>query len=130
VVLSGAVIAGDVEEDDLGLSLTGGTLAGAVSLDELFTGLNTYLMSDSCSCLGLREPLIDLDTRICRSVDSSTCADMGQDICATISGACGLLVPIVAGQAELDTDNDGELDSLSIYLYVEMDGTNISGPSE
>ncbi len=133
VVVDRAGLTGDVSGDANGIDIAGGTLSGAVSLASIVDALNGYLQSDSCSCLGLNGPLIDLSAGIgpqaCSGMyDDSTCADEGQDICSTIAGACVLAVPVIAGQTDIDLNGDGDPDAISVYLELEMSGTNISGP--
>jgi hypothetical protein len=130
IVVSDAQFTGQVGEDALGITLTDGTIAGSVPLQSIVDGLNAYVTGESCSCLGLDTPLIigSGSSFNCTGIaETSTCADLGQDNCATIYRLCATAVLIIGDATDIDADGDGDNDSLSMLLHVQMAGTQITG---
>ena len=125
VTISQAQLDGIVADADPGIAFTDATLAGAVTLDSLFGALNGFLLSDTCECLGLEGDLIQ--NGACTAVPPGAMCDGDGDICKTIADACGIAVPIIGNQVDVDTDGDGMDDAISIFLNLDMDGTTITG---
>ncbi|MGM0559153.1 MAG: hypothetical protein ACQEVA_22400 [Myxococcota bacterium] len=128
----------DTPESDLadkGVFLTEGKLGGFTTVADLFDALNTF--TGNCECLGLAdgENLIDYDPNDPLNPETTSCnenADAGacegtDDTCFQIADNCGLVVSVGPGLADLDTDGDGAVDSISIGLEFTAAGADISG---
>ncbi|MEL6178658.1 MAG: hypothetical protein AAFS10_06875, partial [Myxococcota bacterium] len=123
----------DASVDGDGVALADGELAGAVPLTAVVDALNNFLASDNCACLELDGPLITGEGAAfaCTGSPGGTCS--GDDaICGTIASACGLAVPIVVGQADIDLSGDGVSDSISVFIRIGASGATVTGltPSE
>ena len=122
-----AVLGGSVAAHRDGIALRDGTLSGAVPWASLIAAINDFLSSPNCSCLGLDEDLIDAQARRCGAVDTSTCEAMGQQVCGTLAGACGLAVPVLAANLDIDLDGRDGVDAFSAYLHLGAEGTDVLG---
>lgn len=106
-----------VTEDDI--AYDSGELSGYVSLDLLFEEMNTLLLSDECDCLGAEEDIYvggdgDWDSN-CIGEDDHQCED--DSLCATLGAdgqVCTLGPSLATGAADLDTDDSGNEDAISI----------------
>ena len=132
ITITNAQIEADLTEDSLGIATSNMTMAGVVSLRSVVDALNAFLRSEQCSCLGLEGPLIDLSLgagpQSCvGQFDDATCAEEGQDLCSTIASACLLVMPVLDGQTDIDLNNDGSPDALSVFIRLELTGTQITG---
>jgi len=124
-----ARLKGGLSSDASGVTMVDGSLSGAVPLTSVIGALNAYVASDTCACV-TGGPLVDLSQGVgpqaCNAnIDASACPS--GDTCGTIVGACAFVVPILAGQADIDLDGDGTKDAISLYIHLTATGTNISG---
>ncbi len=122
-----AVLRGGLASHNGGVALRDGTLSGAVPWASLIGALNDFLRSPNCSCLGLEDDLIDAEARSCGRAQTDTCEAMGQGICGTLAGACGLAVPLLAANLDIDLDGQNGTDAFSAYLHIGAEGTDVLG---
>ncbi len=130
--LAPAYLIGDLSTDeDGGISMSDGSMVGAVGLVSIFESLNAYLTSDSCACLGLEEPMIDVSRgfgpEACvMAPETATCGPEAE-ICTALVAGCAVAVPLVAAQADVDLNSDGRPDAISAMLRLEMAPALLSG---
>lgn len=130
--ISGTQIEGDVAygANGVGLDINTGMLGGYVQMEDIYGALNAYF-DTNCTCLGLDGPLvtyIDENTKAqCASKPpTSTCSDdPDTEICDTIAGFCGLALGFI--KPDIDSDDTGVPDSISIGAWVEAVSANIVG---
>jgi len=151
--IHGATIEAEIDREasDLagdGVVVTNGKLGGYVLLKDVVALLNNLLTP--CGCLGNPEVAIrypgtsegdpDLFPDNCSGDCALTCTEMVRNqaddcgpnsglicrqtdqICSTVGGLVQL--------ADLDSDNDGQLDALSIGALFEMTGARIAGVAD
>ena len=117
--------------DDKGVFLQEGELGGFATIADLYDALNGF--ASTCECYGLEEgeTLISYDENDPVNTDLVTCADVEtdtcDDTCGTIAQYCSSAVPIIAGQADLDSDGDGVKDSITVGLTFTAAGADITG---
>ncbi len=135
VTVSQARIEADVDAansalDATGVSLSGGKLGGVVKVRDVFTAANEFA-ANSCTCLGLTQPLLD-DNGMCPEDggDVTACEDAMEDTCATVGENCGLF-GAVSIFADVDLDGDGAAgtidDGLSLGASFTTAGAEITG---
>jgi hypothetical protein len=125
-------ITGDATITADGVSYTNGTLSGYVKASDIFGALNQ--VAGTCDCLGLNgSDLIELvnDKWQCSVANTAFdgCKGDPVSLCDSLSGAgqvCGLLGAI-SGFLDIDTDNDGKGDALSLGLRWEGVNASITG---
>lgn len=134
VVIEDAVLRATIRLDDNGVVLSNATIAGVLPLQSLIDTVNDYLLSDTCECIHLESPLVDLRAGEGRETCvgdpmPNRCAEEGGDaaVCATISSSCRLFMDLMFNEVDIDTDGDGENDAFSIYLALSARGTSIGG---
>lgn len=120
---------------DQGVFLTEGTLGGFATVADLFDALNGF--SANCDCLGLAdgEDLIDYDPNDPLNPDTTSCNENADadacegvdDTCFQIADNCQTVTTVGPGLADLDTDGDDVVDSISIGLRFTAAGANITG---
>jgi hypothetical protein len=130
LVVTRAQVSGVVGQDENGLTFTQATVGGAIRYEDLIDALNAYLRSPICSCLQLDEPLIT-EGRLCTGeFETESCNSPTQEVCGAIAANCGLLVPILRGQTDIDLDDDRRADSYSVYIHLAGSGTHLDGLAE
>jgi hypothetical protein len=125
LTLEKVTIEGSVETDDLGIALKDVGLSGGMDIEKLIGLLNDFLVSDECACADIEAPLIALDGCLGQA-EASSCMDE-KAICSSLVASCELLGQILLGNADLDLDDDGENDALSVYLKMGGVGTRVEG---
>jgi hypothetical protein len=132
--LRSVLIEGALATDASGIIVMNGRLGGVVTLQNLYEAFNAFLLSDTCDCLGISAPVITFDPLadewVCAQVDGSGCApDTDGETCGTIVEFCQFAVATFGNAADVDTDEDGDPDALSIYMTFSMVGTDLLGPA-
>ncbi len=132
LIIDRATLRGEVSVDAPGIGLADGTVGGVIRFGNFIGALNALLQSDFCSCLGLDSPMIDLSLgngpRACvGQFDSGTCEQRGQGLCGALADNCGLIMLILPGQMDVDTDNNRRNDAFSVFLRLEGQGADIIG---
>lgn len=132
VVIEEATFTGLIERTESGIRLIESRLTGVSSMASLTKAFNDYAASELCGCLGLEGPLIDLSLgsgpQACVGrADLDACTDERQETCTTIAAACPLLVPILNGQADIDTDGDGAPDAASVLITMKGEPASFIG---
>ena len=130
MIVTNALLAGTVTRDGQGARLGGGTLGGQLTLEDLIASVNDYLLSETCECLGLEGPMLDL--RVGQGPEAcvgeftaSNCGDQG--ICATLARNCRIFMNLLIPNMDLDTDGDGDFDAFSAFLRLSGQGAVIEG---
>ncbi len=129
LIIKRASVRGTLSAVGDGIAVANGTLSGVVSLADFFAAINAFLGSEACGCLRLRGPLLVLDEGTGAWSCSNTFDDMcgRNDPCSTIASLCSLALGIFLNNADIDTDGDGEPDSLSAFLRVRLSGAKLVG---
>lgn len=138
LVISNAQIEADVDTTQStiadGIWLTNGKLGGVVRIDDILDGVNNF--ASTCDCMGLSgDDAISYQandvagTAECNvgTTEADACTADGQDSCATIAKNCSLVVNVLPLLADIDTDNDGTNDAVSVGAKFETVGTTFSG---
>ncbi|MFP4597843.1 MAG: hypothetical protein ACLFVJ_06310 [Persicimonas sp.] len=140
LLISQAQIEAEVDMDNSsiedGVALTDGKLGGVIQVTDIYDGINSF--AGSCDCLGIDEPLIDysidgegnLSAECNENADADACAEAGEDSCETIGGQCTLLSSILPSFADVDLDDDGVEDSISIGAEFSTEAAAISGVAD
>jgi hypothetical protein len=125
VAIHDAHLTGTVGQDANGITLTDGTLSGAVDVEELFAIFNA-IIAGMCPCID--GPLWSFEEGSCQDIaDFSGCGE-NRDSCAQVGNVCSLIPNLLAGAADLDRDGDEENDALSVFFHISMQGTDLVGP--
>jgi hypothetical protein len=117
----------------VGLSFQQGQLGGAITMDDLYAALNAY-SNEECDCLGLGGDLITFDPdkgkMACASTENSSCDsnDPDEDTCAQFGSFCGAALLFL--KPDLDLDDDGEKDAMSLGLWLDATSATIVGLSQ
>ena len=155
LTVNGATIETEIDEadsnigDGTGVSLIKGKLGGYVLMKDVIALVNN-LMS-TCDCLGNPETAVDFPTSgqpdevdLCVDPDSpdcevactmdvqdkaGDCTDDDGAICSNAGTVCGFTDQL-GGFADLDFDDDGQGDAVSIGALFEAKGAEITGISE
>ncbi len=106
-------------------SISQGKLGGVVRKAVIVEALNGFVDS-SCSCLGLGQPLIDPATDKCATGGSSAACD---EPCASLYSYCSLATMMFGTILDIDLDQDGITDSMSIGLQFQSIPAKIVGNS-
>lgn len=126
------------EAGDRGLNLTEGKLGGVIPMEELYAALNGYV-SSSCDCLGLgEEPWLgdgsggpwlgegtDVKCSDTAKANKDNCDSPDDEVCNQLAGFCSIIVGVLG--PDIDQDNNGLDDSLSVGLMLEAVSANITG---
>jgi hypothetical protein len=131
-VVSGTLIeaAVSVGPNKKGLAVDNGKLGGYIKMADLYAALNAYV-AGSCECLGIDGELIAYNDEkgkmACASVENSSCDsnDPDQDTCAQFSSFCGAALLFL--KADVDSDDDGEKDAMSVGAWFSGTSANITG---
>lgn len=113
------------------VTYTMGEMSGYIPEDEVFAGINSIASSPTCTCLGLNgadlynEDAMGRWSGTCQDV-SNKCLTSDEFPCRVIAGTsifdgqvCTVLPGILTNAADIDTNNDGDYDALSIGLTWE-----------
>lgn len=130
LVVTRAQINAAIATDENGIAVMDATVGGAIPYEDLIEALNAYLRSPICSCLGLEEPLITGGRFCTGEFTTDACRSPTQEVCGAIASNCGLLVPILRGQTDIDLDGDRRADSYSVFIHLAGSGTLIEGLAE
>jgi hypothetical protein len=99
---------------------------GYLRMVDLYASLNSGL-ADSCACLGLDNGLYLFDETTqqvaCAKTPSNTCDE--EDSCNTLAGFCGATNGLLKG--DLDSDDDGVMDAMSVGAWVSATSATITG---
>ncbi|MFW5965997.1 MAG: hypothetical protein ACOCV2_00705 [Persicimonas sp.] len=113
------------------VELSNGELAAEVLLDDLFGAIND--VAEQCSCIDRDSlPLYTEESSgwTCNATndDANQCSGTGNP-CEFFSepSQCDLAAGFIEDEADLDTDNDGEVDALSLGATFEAVGAKIEG---
>lgn len=125
-------LTGELAVSGEGVALSDGVLAGALPVRDVVAGVNAFVGSDACACLGLDGPLIDLDAPQDAACNASATPEAcGESVaeaqCASLAGACSLWVSVMSGGADLDLDADGAPDAYSLMMTLEMSPAVVEG---
>lgn len=138
-----AELEAEVDEDNSsaedGVALTDGKLGGVVGVIDVYDEINTF--AENCDCLEIEddEDLITYDeddlsqaTTECNLPDDgNTCSeeDDAEAPCYTLGDFCSELT-FLPQVADIDTDDDGDEDALSIGATFGAEGTTVEGIGE
>ncbi len=133
LVISEAQLSGTVDMDKSsiadGVFINDGKLGGVVRSKDVLDAVNGY--ASTCDCLGLgSDKLITYDesdvngTVACTPLDNDTCDS--NSTCEKVGSSC-MLISSVPALADVDTNNDGTPDALSIGARFTTDGATFSG---
>jgi hypothetical protein len=117
-----------------GVSYSGGTFSGYVTLEELLEAYNDFIQTN-CSCLSPPDPVFVREstgsiTNRCTDLDSAACLSAGNDLCYQIGSTCFTLVGILPMTADLETDSSMTgYDAYSFGFEWTAVPANISGLS-
>ena len=132
-VVADASLDGDLED---GVTLSNGTIGGLLLLEDLADVVNDFMRD--CDCLGnpgeviLIDDFGDLeaqcDFELAGGADDAekACMDTDEELCGTIAEFCDF-VSFVSLAADVDTDNSGNDDAISVGLDFDAEGVSISG---
>lgn len=123
LVLDEAMIEGEVTVVGDKLWIEEGKLGGAVRKSVIIAGLNAFVES-SCSCLGLSKPLIDPETEKCATGGNSAACD---EPCASLNSYCSMATMLFGSILDVDLDQDGLVDSMSVGLMFQSIPARIVG---
>lgn len=118
-----------LEPTPIGIRVFEGQLGGVVPLDDVMAGLNSFLRSERCSCLGLDEDLIQIGAGgyVCQEPPNTSSSCRGEaELCSVIASACTLAIPIITGQADQTLSNG--LPALSVFIEFEAEGARLRLP--
>ena len=108
-----------------GVGLRDGRLTGGVTIESIARFLNDFVAAPGCACLGLEGPLIVLDRGVADAcsvpIDASGCGD-DQTSCRFFAERCRIIVPMFTGNADVDSDGDGQNDALGVDLIIQALG--------
>mgnify|MGYP000112000107 CR=1 FL=1 len=131
MLIEDVYLEGTVRRDSQGIALFNASLAGVLTAQSFVDTVNEYLTSESCTCLGLEGPLIDLrlgtSNEACVGEFTTRDCNDQEGICTAIAGTCGIFMSLLSGSLDLDTDEDGQPDAFSVYLRLSGQGTQITG---
>ncbi len=100
----------------------GAKLGGVIKETDLYAALNGFMASSDCVDLGGDE-FISPDGMCSSNIDTSACPD--GDTTATLAGFCSTLLAFIT--PDIDTDNDGEEDAISIGVWLKATSATIDG---
>lgn len=123
VIVDQAMIEGQVSlVGDSKLHIEDGKLGGVIRKTVLVEALNTYVKS-TCDCLGLNQELFNGETNKCATGGTPDNCFYG-DGCAEIYNYCGMAASIIDLVLDVDVDNDGTNDSISVgVLFTAIPAT-------
>jgi len=119
----------DLSDDVEGVTVVDGRLGGWTYLSLIFDTLNA-LFDEQCSCLGLTGPRIAYSIDAggwdiqCDTPAESTCTEEDNPMCA--SSFCNSVL-ILQNLADVDTDDDGVEDAVSVGVRFSGGPAEISG---
>jgi hypothetical protein len=112
--------------DGVGPQFQDAKFGGYLRMADLYASMNSGL-ADSCACLGLDNGLYLFDETnqkaSCANILSSTCDE--EDSCSVLAEACLLSVGVLKG--DLDSDDDGVMDAMSVGAWVSATSATITG---
>lgn len=123
LVLDEALIEGQVTVVEDRLWIGDGKLGGAVRKSVIIAGLNAYV-EDSCACLGLTKPFIDPESEKCATGGNSATCD---ETCANLNGYCSMATMMFGSILDVDLDQDGISDAMSVGMTFESIPARIVG---
>ena len=116
-----------------GITMTDGKLGGAIPVESIIGGFNQYASSE-CSCLEVTNGRDLVTYEITRNGLVAECSHvtnhcgMENDICDMFGSMCGLLITLIADQADIDIDGDGVYESLSVGITFEGVSAQVAAP--
>jgi hypothetical protein len=120
------------------IDYTNGVVSGYISQDDLFNQINDLLLSPTCSCLGISDPVYTQDMSgawngtNCVDGASALCSAPGESVCGTLAGTdigvpevCPILGGLFASVTDLDLDGDtSNFEGLSLgFQFTGVPGT-------
>lgn len=110
-----------------GLLLRNGEIGGRVELAQLYGEMNA--VAAGCDCLGLDGPLVRAadGEAACAAPDTAACAAAEREVCTGLVEVCPVLGLIAANIADIDADNDGTNESISLGALFETQPVRITG---
>lgn len=121
LVVQETQVSGQASLTETGIEYEGGELSGYVVLEDFFEEANTLLQSEECACLDLDEGddvfFRDDGEWEADCVEEHECEDGG--LCESLGGdnfICSSIPSLLESNADLDTNDDGDTDALSLGL--------------
>jgi len=136
LAISGAQLTANVDaaNSDLttGVALTSGKIGGYVKVSDIIDAVNVF--AATCTCSGLTGDLVTYDeattSATCNgdlTAAQTACETAGEDSCVSIISNCGLLTQGLPLFTDIDSDNDGTPDALSLGATFTAAGAKING---
>ena len=132
VEIQNSLLEADLSYEPSGITMTNGKLGGAIPIASIIDGFNQYV-SESCRCLEVANgnnlvtyEITDSFYVQCNEV-SNNCGGENED-CQMFGDMCGMIFNLIAGQADIDTDDDGVTESLSVGLNFEGVSAQVFAP--
>jgi len=108
------------------VSINDGQLGGYVHKNTIFGALNDFAES-ACDCLGLDGPMVDIETLACvTAATPGGCTSEENNPCGEVYGFCDML-GMIAIILDIDSDDDGEMDSISLGILFTSIPAQIVG---
>jgi len=128
---------------DKGLAMggaDGGKLGGFVAMRDLAAAFNTYLNAE-CTCVSKKNAALDYvevnagataETLNVNIKDGAACTAVGEDTCKTAGDGLGQFGPVLGGllSPDIDSNEDGVRESLSIGVRLKATSATVSGVAE
>lgn len=129
VTVHDARVEGMIRAGEAGVSYSEGELSGYATTSSIFDALNE-IVGANCGCLGLDDPFRLYSQSptgnwggSCAPMAHLNCSEPDQEVCRVLAGAnvidggfCGVLPQILQNSADIDSDGDGQWESISIGL--------------
>lgn len=126
LVLDEALIEGDITaEGGTKLHIDNGKLGGVIQKKVIVEGLNAYVAT-TCECLGLTGDLINLDAQECATNGTpESCIE--DNACGSIYNYCSIALGLFDSILDVDLDDDGANDSVSVGIQFTSIPAQIVG---
>jgi len=126
-----ATIAADLSAQGAGYALADGQVCGWIHREKIVTTVNEFIAA-SCACLELRADLLTYDGALfhCAPLPSTRhCSDFDDlgAICNQFAENCAALALLVPAVLDLDIEDDGKGDAISLGVTLRATGASIVG---
>ena len=120
-----------VAHNGTGVEVSDGTIGGVIPMEQLYGALNLYVEAN-CDCLGIEQGVslityLDENTKAQCAPVNSICTDE-DGFCGQIGQFCAVAVGVI--KADIDSDDSGEEDGISVGLYYTAQSGTILGLME